>query len=385
MKISLKNILLILPFCLLFPNLSIATSGACSYHGGVNCLAGASIYGNAICNDGWESSTNYYSTVECSISAPNCPAPVPYGATDIYICQQYQNICDRTNASKCQSQSRLKSSPENCVISTECPDADICRTQVENWNAQKEAYNQCWDEAKKLQIIELEQLSQNYENLSCKSEYGTNSIYDIAAKKCVCQEGYLQSSKTNLCETPPTICKEKHGINAVFIGESCACASEYRMDAQWQCVPLDIKFIPEKTLGVAKSGSCFILPDEKERALCVDYQLHQNIYTWKIPAPDTTKQPVSLPTKTPDVVLDQLRTNIVSKPAVQITNRPKGLSSSDLEKLMEEMERARLSSTTPTNTPLTQSSKQDSESQIITFWQKLGMFIGKLNPFSWFR
>jgi len=45
-----------------------ATSGACSYHGGVNCSAGASSYGKAICNDGWESSTYYSLTDECKSS-----------------------------------------------------------------------------------------------------------------------------------------------------------------------------------------------------------------------------------------------------------------------------------------------------------------------------
>ncbi len=47
-------------------NVSYATSGACSYHGGVNCSAGASDDGNAICNDGFISSTSYYYTNECN-------------------------------------------------------------------------------------------------------------------------------------------------------------------------------------------------------------------------------------------------------------------------------------------------------------------------------
>ncbi len=44
-----------------------ADSGACSDHGGVYCNAGPSIAGNVMCKDGFESSTSYWSTKECSI------------------------------------------------------------------------------------------------------------------------------------------------------------------------------------------------------------------------------------------------------------------------------------------------------------------------------
>ncbi len=43
-----------------------ATSGACSYHGGVSCGAGPDWDGSAICNDGWrDSSVSYLSSNEC--------------------------------------------------------------------------------------------------------------------------------------------------------------------------------------------------------------------------------------------------------------------------------------------------------------------------------
>ncbi|MES2416282.1 MAG: hypothetical protein V4504_01115 [Patescibacteria group bacterium] len=51
-----------------------ATSGACSYHGGVNCSA-SRVDGGAVCNDGWtNSSVSYYSMAECSTSS-NCIRP----------------------------------------------------------------------------------------------------------------------------------------------------------------------------------------------------------------------------------------------------------------------------------------------------------------------
>lgn len=48
------------------PILALATSGACSYHGGVSCSAGADWDGSVICNDGWrDSSVSYSSMAMC--------------------------------------------------------------------------------------------------------------------------------------------------------------------------------------------------------------------------------------------------------------------------------------------------------------------------------
>ena len=44
---------------------TFAISGACSYHGGVNCNAGANAQGYSTCNDGWVSSVPYSQTDEC--------------------------------------------------------------------------------------------------------------------------------------------------------------------------------------------------------------------------------------------------------------------------------------------------------------------------------
>jgi len=52
---------------------SLAVSGACSYHGGVNCSLGPDFDDSVICNDGWsDSSVNYWDMVECKNYL--CPA-----------------------------------------------------------------------------------------------------------------------------------------------------------------------------------------------------------------------------------------------------------------------------------------------------------------------
>lgn len=55
-----------------FGNISEATSGACSYHGGVNYSAGADYDGSVICNDGWRDSSVLYSDMSGNTSS-QCP------------------------------------------------------------------------------------------------------------------------------------------------------------------------------------------------------------------------------------------------------------------------------------------------------------------------
>ncbi len=61
-------------FIILVPCLVSATSGACSYHGGVNCSAGVSLDGHVQCNDGSISSVMYDDMVMCKDTEHLCNA-----------------------------------------------------------------------------------------------------------------------------------------------------------------------------------------------------------------------------------------------------------------------------------------------------------------------
>ncbi len=64
-----KYIILIVLSFLIVP-VVLATSGACSWHNGVNCSVGADLDGSVICNDGWrDSSVSYNFVEECNDSA----------------------------------------------------------------------------------------------------------------------------------------------------------------------------------------------------------------------------------------------------------------------------------------------------------------------------
>lgn len=71
-------------FLLCFPNLTLAKSGACSSHGGVNCAVGPDYDGSVICQDGWrESSVAFTDNKECGISL--CDAMANLSATNQVI------------------------------------------------------------------------------------------------------------------------------------------------------------------------------------------------------------------------------------------------------------------------------------------------------------
>ena len=66
MKIKTLLVCLIFVLSILVTQKVEAISGACSYHGGVDCNAGSDHDGSVICNDGWrDSSVGYYETSMC--------------------------------------------------------------------------------------------------------------------------------------------------------------------------------------------------------------------------------------------------------------------------------------------------------------------------------
>ena len=60
MNVKLVPTCLGLSLLFIIPQVSFATSGACSYHGGVNCSSGPGPSGKVVCNDGWEDSSVWY-------------------------------------------------------------------------------------------------------------------------------------------------------------------------------------------------------------------------------------------------------------------------------------------------------------------------------------
>lgn len=96
-KKILSTVTASLYFCMILVQSALATSGACSDHGGVNCKGVSAMDGSAICNDGWVSSAQYSAMSECeqitspSYCLPPITAPTTQGDCNLLWRQGYES------------------------------------------------------------------------------------------------------------------------------------------------------------------------------------------------------------------------------------------------------------------------------------------------------
>lgn len=229
---------------LLVPHTSFATSGACSYHGGVDCSAGASLTGNAICSDGYISSTSYYLTAECSSTTfiNRCPYPMPQGCSQTSQLGYYQTMItlanrDGTNAdtaianlAKCQQEiadyADLITKHNQCMVNEY--GYDPVSGKIVQTKAQTDAIANAQVEAAK------QLASQN--EASCHNSMGPNSNFNSG--RCYCNPGYLTfNGKCVSQDDALNICKVTGGPNSFVIGsENCGCIGGYQKNSNGLCV-----------------------------------------------------------------------------------------------------------------------------------------------------
>jgi hypothetical protein len=195
-------------------NIASASSGACSYHGGVNCSAGADIDGSIICADGWtDSSVSYSSMSECR-SSSKCPMYLSQADYDKQK-QEIQNSIDKVksdNQTMCQgflnsNESRNEQSYQICVKSRQSMmnmagsvsaglyantnDCEDTKTKQSEYNKTK--YNSCLynsqDTIFKYQTL-LSCLAVDHTDYSPVITCPKNSTLG-ADKKCTCNTGYV--------------------------------------------------------------------------------------------------------------------------------------------------------------------------------------------------
>jgi hypothetical protein len=151
-------------------------SGACSGHGGVNCLAGPDSDGSAICNDDWRgSSVSYYSLIEC---------------------QQYR-VCARPVASGCVTENdygilrvRLSGNGLN-GSSLAVGYLATCRNQIDRYAADLVAYNNCISPS----TISAPIATSVDPNSSCRSKSGIHAIAANQLGSCLCATGYVLNNQ----------------------------------------------------------------------------------------------------------------------------------------------------------------------------------------------
>lgn len=246
----LKKILLILIFVTSF-SYTFATRGACSYHNGVNCGAGASYYGKVQCNDGWvNSSVSYSDAEECKQGLSDlCPVPKLFGAVKSESCDGFQRICDNSNNSRlvtCSSLGIPKES-DNCKPQ-DCPLAESCKKEVEINKRLLELHEQCVKN--QFDILNFKMIQSAKESAKmdydlktsmgikvarpdldekCQQKFG-QSHFDNLKNSCVCNEGtdfYDDQNGITQCRTKEQACKVQFGIFSYLKGENCLCYDGY--------------------------------------------------------------------------------------------------------------------------------------------------------------
>ena len=191
-EISMKKYLSIfvaLVFFVIFPQPVLATSGACSSHGGVSCSAGSDWDGSVICNDGWrDSDVSYSSMVMCeSYSTPTCPANSYY---------------DGISSCKCYS--------GYLVSGGSCVSADSV----------------CWNQV------------------------GYSSSYDSLSDSCKCNYGYVIGS-AGQCVSASSYCSAKLGLMSQYnsLSKTCECMAGYEYNGN-SCVyksSVYVGYVPSST------------------------------------------------------------------------------------------------------------------------------------------
>lgn len=272
-----------------------ATSGACSYHTGVNCFAGPSYYGNVICNDGWINSSVLFSDTDECKAVDTCP-----GIIYDLVCMNesdYARVQERVDGMRGRQRAMLSNTGQlgsgNDNSKTIGQDQlDSCRKAIGLYNAMVASREQCLNSQQQQHIQRLEKDRQS----QCSVLHGNDSFYNENKSRCECRDGYApDSSPTFQCVSMNQFCQDALGPNSfkstgvyedkASLFSMCSCANGYIIGLSGICEkqvkPTKLISINAKSWADNASGPCAnsaMSADEKRE--CVDYQLHEDRYEW---------------------------------------------------------------------------------------------------------
>jgi hypothetical protein len=266
-----------------FSATALAISGACSYHGGVDCSAGPSIGGNAQCNDGWISSVPYSEIDECQSNDFNpfsmCDSSIPQMLCSTSSLQSYENILNQFQQSCEVSSARTGGSSATCSNPTLTNEIQTCQQEIQTYQQWEQSYNSCIATAKNYMIAEYQAAlaascdSQNYisgnqclplpanAHANSAGGYQCDTGYQSSNGGCVpppnsyvangidlCNAGYIANPYHQCVTATPyqdpalgTYCQQIFGYGSIVQNGSCGCAVGYEMNSsQTQCVTVPV-------------------------------------------------------------------------------------------------------------------------------------------------
>ncbi|KPJ56553.1 hypothetical protein AMJ49_04560 [Parcubacteria bacterium DG_74_2] len=238
-KISLSILILLFSFLLILD--TEATSGACSWHGGVNCFAGPDWDGSVICNDGWKDSTvSFYSADECLEEIFCTPSQLEslqqkYGVPEIWTeiqskTQEISNLNEQMNNTEDYATIMYLSSQIKTLVWTVQQEQQLLKQIQSQIDIECKALGYDNQQQRMLdRLKEQEKLLEQLQASSCPA----NSFYSNG--KCVCNDGYIASGSS--CITYTQNCQLKYGVNSYGDKNYCYCSPGYEFNsAKTACV-----------------------------------------------------------------------------------------------------------------------------------------------------
>lgn len=332
-------------------NTALAISGACSYHSGVNCSAGANFDGKVICNDGWSNSSVYFSDAsECQNSGDSCPWRINDEATYNQLIKENDDAIAKIKArtqSDCEYSFQVLESSNNNLYRS-CTSAiqssvrlggmNMVSTDCDGEKTKRTATNQA---TKNLCLLGSDDIIFKYQRLnSClvldltDSCTARNPNTHTENNRCVCDAGYSLS---------PTGCT---------LTPRCPANSSLGTDNQCRC----------NTGFVVENGKCIfpvvapIVTTPKVQPVTSDEELFLSNFI--LPTPKVTQPKTELKPKE--------RTQI-KKEVVRIVTTTSSSTPTSNPSLQA-------TSSTPTTTPQKQEAKKSwFSSRIQRFFKILGL------------
>lgn len=263
-KISLFVVIFLLSSVISFSNIE-ATSGACSWHGGVNCAAGADWDGSVICNDGWrDSSVSFYSTDECYQEALCTSSELEFLLTKYGVIEKINEFTEQ-NTKIISLQNKI--TQLEIDRQKEIDNAYNRLAPMSSIEAEVREINRIYDSQKATLIIQLQaeinlasilegeiDFAKSQVDIECKvlgydrqqqeiidrikeqekfleelqaSSCPANSYYSDG--KCFCNEGYIASG--NICITYTQSCQNQYGVNSYGDKNHCYCNTGYEWNS----------------------------------------------------------------------------------------------------------------------------------------------------------
>ena len=262
-------------------NSTLATSGACSDPGGVNCSIYSTLNGNAICNDGADSTVSYLSMIECKPNLISCSQ----WATGCSISSIQQQCADNlANARGIFASGGMGGSGEAGTMQNQI-NAD-CQNQINACQSEINAYNECLSQ----QQQQFSQYNLMLSKITCHMQGGVHDNYDNNSKLCLCDAGYTMEN--DKCITYDQSCQNLYGLNIHVDKDNtnnCKCNDGYQFNTtKKQCELIPAVSQPD-TIPILPISS-FSIKENKKPSIVIPKPKSVNIITTKPDQADISLQ-----------------------------------------------------------------------------------------------